>query len=181
MLEALTKQSIRQKMLYLRNGLSPEEHAQRSAAVVHQLWNALREAEIKTVHTFLPIRSEINILPLVERLLEEQITVIIPKTLPHQTLKHLQLSSLSSLVKGKYGTQFPTPEVEYKGVLDAIIVPGLAFSKEGYRLGYGGGYYDRFLAQHPHALQIGVGFWFQRLPDVPIESHDAKLSQVIVA
>jgi 5-formyltetrahydrofolate cyclo-ligase len=123
--------------------------------------------------------SEININPLLTWLLQEQITVVTPKTLRNRELQHLELNSLEELESGIFGTSHPANSVEYTGNYDLIIVPGLAFDANKYRLGYGGGYYDTFLAENPVAFTVGIGYPFQQLKEIPKEAHDACLDLVV--
>ena len=60
-----------------------------------------------------------------------------------------------------------------------IITPGLAFDASNYRLGYGGGYYDSFMVNHPDAWKIGICYPFQKVPKVPIEEHDLQLDKIL--
>jgi 5-formyltetrahydrofolate cyclo-ligase len=91
------------------------------------------------------------------------------------------VSALSELLPGRFGIREPrtglTPER-----LDLIVVPGLAFTAAGHRLGHGAGFYDRFLsALPPTTVKIGVCFEFQLLPEIPHESHDALVDAVVTA
>jgi 5-formyltetrahydrofolate cyclo-ligase len=84
-------------------------------------------------------------------------------------------------VRGPLGALEPppaAPEVP-PAEIDAIVVPGVAFSADGHRLGRGGGYYDATLAALPHALRVGLAFDVQVLPDVPRELHDARLDVLV--
>ncbi|EPP34468.1 5-formyltetrahydrofolate cyclo-ligase [Chlamydia ibidis] len=69
---------------------------------------------------------------------------------------------------------FPTTDITH------VLVPGLAFDNDGYRLGYGGGYYDRWLAQHLHTLSIGIGYREQHVPYLTRESHDFPVSSLFL-
>ncbi|MFT4755084.1 MAG: 5-formyltetrahydrofolate cyclo-ligase, partial [Salibacteraceae bacterium] len=66
-----------------------------------------------------------------------------------------------------------------EGHYDLIIVPGLAFDNQNFRVGYGGGYYDGFLANQNEALKVGVFYGFQEVESVPTESHDLVLDSII--
>ena len=88
------------------------------------------------------------------------------------------------LTSGYCGILEPVPEIlEKKRVspekIDIVIVPGSVFDERGGRFGYGGGYYDRFLAKIPEALRIGLAFNLQMTPEAPIQSHDELLDYVI--
>ena len=78
-----------------------------------------------------------------------------------------------------YNTPYPSGDTEHLGPYDVIFVPGSGFDAKGYRMGYGGGYYDSFLAAHPAAYKVGVGFSFQRVGTLPVEDHDAEMDQVV--
>ena len=88
---------------------------------------------------------------------------------------------VSGLVKGRFGVLEPRHLVPVDPAkVDAWIVPGLAFTLDGGRLGYGGGFYDRLLSKaRPDARKIGVAYPFQILPAIPLESHDIRLDAVI--
>ena len=124
--------------------------------------------------------NEIDIKPLLEKLLSKNCTVVVPKTLKNRKLTHLILNSLDALEPGVYGTSHPENGIVFTGKIDLVIVPGLAFDEENYRLGYGGGYYDTFLAEYPTAFTVGVGYPFQKVKKVPKEAHDACLDTVFV-
>jgi 5-formyltetrahydrofolate cyclo-ligase len=79
------------------------------------------------------------------------------------------------MVPERFGTQRPDGRVAEPGV---IFVPLLAFDRRGYRLGYGGGYYDRTLIGLPHARAIGFGYAAQRVEHVPHEAHDIRLPRI---
>ena len=81
--------------------------------------------------------------------------------------------------RGKFGIPEPTTQ-PYEGHIDLIIVPAVAFDKEGHRLGRGGGYYDRFLKKYPRATLIGVGYDFQLVEKVPTERHDRKMHRIVL-
>lgn len=91
------------------------------------------------------------------------------------------ISALSELVPGRFGIREPVPGpiVEQP---DLILVPGLAFTAEGSRLGRGAGYYDRFLSTIPAStFKVGICFEFQRIAEIPQESHDVKMDAVVYA
>src|SRR5690606_13105140 len=104
-----------------------------------------------------------------------------PKSLPKRQLVHLRLRSLDDLEPGIFGTQHPKGDEAYSGPFDLIIVPCLACDRNGFRLGYGGGYYDTFLSQYPDAFTVGIIYPFQRFDVLPVEAHDIPLRKVLIA
>lgn len=147
--------------------------------ICSQLEQLVKEKKAKVVHAYLPMGTEIDIRPFLEKMLAENIKIMTPKTLPKRQLENLELHALDELEKGVFGTSHPANSSEYKENYDLIIVPGLAFDSHNYRLGYGGGYYDTFLAQHPKAFKAGIFYPFQKVNAVPKENHDVCLDTII--
>ena len=176
----LQKQKLRKELLLKRNNLISCEKLKYDTWICNALENIIFEHNCAVVHAYLPIGSEIDLRPLLANLLEKKIIVVVPKTLKDRCLEHLVLSSLDQLEQGLYGTCHPKERIVFQGEIDVIIVPGLAYDQEKYRLGYGGGYYDSFLAEHPNALSIGACYSFQKVAEVPRESHDACLDLLLV-
>jgi 5-formyltetrahydrofolate cyclo-ligase len=148
--------------------------------ICNSLWNSIKKHNFKKVHCYLPMGTEIDIKPLINKMLQAKITVVTPKTLPKRRLQNLVLSSLNDLEKGVFGTSYPANATAFIGTYDLIIVPGLAFNRSNYRLGYGGGYYDNFMAQHPTSKKIGICYPFQIIEEIPLELHDLKIDDVLV-
>jgi len=146
-----------------------------SEKICTQLWTYIITNEVKVIHSYLPMGSEVDVLPLLKLALDHGLKVISTKTLKKRQLQHLIVSDLENMEEGIYGTSHPKNAEEYFGTYDLILVAGLAFDESHKRLGYGGGYYDTFLAKHVDAKKLGVGFPFQIVEQVPIEEHDVKL------
>jgi 5-formyltetrahydrofolate cyclo-ligase len=89
-------------------------------------------------------------------------------------------TSPADLAEGAFHIMEPAgePFCDYERI-DVVLVPGMAFDAAGRRLGRGRGYYDRFLAAHPHVYKIGVCFPFQRVAEVPAEPHDVVMDEVV--
>lgn len=175
----IQKQRMRNQMLFKRAQLGKKEKQKYDHWVCQKLWDIINEHKYQNVHCFLPMGEEIDILPLIEKMLCEKIVVISPKTLPNRQLENLVLNSLHDLEKGVFGTRHPANSNKFQGQYDLIIVPGLAFDNSNNRLGYGGGYYDSFLSQHPQTYQLGIAYSFQKVEQVPSEFHDVKLDDVL--
>ncbi len=172
------KSAIRQQMLQHRRALSAVEADKASVAICQRAWQCIAAEKAETLHTYLPINREVNTLPLVKKCLEEGVTVVVPKTLPGRQLQHLVITGLTSLKKGVYGTLYPQGAPVFTGTPRIILVPGVAFDRQRNRLGYGGGYYDSFLQQHPGAITLGLGYHFQLIDKLPVEPHDVPLAGI---
>ncbi len=174
------KALLRSAMEAGRQRLSRSEREHYSSQICQVLWDLIRSRDARVVHSYLTMGREVNVLPLLQRLLDTGITVVAPKTLRKRQMTNLVVQSMQCMEPGVFGTYHPKDAVEYPGPYDLIIVAGLAFDRVGYRLGYGGGYYDTFLADHPHAWKVGVGYPCQLHDQVPVEAHDIRLDQVII-
>jgi len=173
------KKHMRSAIIKQRDALDSGFKKEYDTWICTQLAEIIANKKCTVVHAYLPMGNEIDIKPLLEKLLSKNITVVVPKTLRQRELQHLVLHSLNELESGIYDTSHPVKTTEYLGAFDLIIVPGLAFDNQNYRLGYGGGYYDNFLDQHPDALTIGICFPFQKVASVPIEANDVRLDSIL--
>jgi len=140
----------------------------------------VNELGCEYVHCYLPMGTEIDITDFIKELLVRGITVVTPKTLAKRKLENLVLNSLEEVEIGVFGTSHPTSGKVYGGSYDLIVVPGLAFDAENYRLGYGGGYYDTFISSQASSKTVGIFYPFQEVKQVPIECHDVQLDEVLV-
>lgn len=134
-----------------------------------------------TVLVYASIGSEMKTFQLIEKLLQLSKNVALPKSEDNGIMTFYQISSLKELIPGKYGIPEPSnvnnvPDITDKTV---CIVPGLAFTENGRRLGYGGGYYDRFLCANPHIFKIGYTYEDLIIPDIPVMPHDLKVNAIV--
>ena len=155
--------------------------AARSAAICQLVQGLPAYQAAAALHCFLPIRSEVDTRPLVVAALAAGKAVAVPVMGADGVLTHSWLDDLTAeaLVSGTHGTVRPRRlRPAYVGEWTLTIVPLLAFDRAGYRLGYGKGYYDQFLA-HANGLTVGVAFACQEWPELPHEPHDVPLALVI--
>lgn len=174
------KKSLRKEKLIERAQLNSSFKKEYDLWICQKLEQLIEANNYKTIHAYLPMGKEIDITPLLENLLAKGITIITPKTLPTRKLENRVLTSLTDIEKGVFGTTHPANTEEYKGTFDLIIIPGLAFDDNNYRLGYGGGYYDNFIVNHPNAYKLGIFYPQQKVKEVPTETHDIKLDRILV-
>ena len=166
-------------MLEQRNGIPKQEREVQSGLICQQLWELILSSKARVIHSYLTMGSEVNILPLLQKALEAGLTVVVPKTLRKRQIQNLVLHDLRHMEPGIFGTYHPEDSEEYLGKYDLVIVAGLAFDPEGYRVGYGGGYYDTFLATQQFARKIGVLYPFQLVEKVPREAHDIPVDVLL--
>ncbi len=132
-------------------------------------------------------RSEVETTLLLNNCLLKGKTVAVPLSVPEQSrlLAVAITDPAQDLFSGFRGIPEPIPSLVERRLLspesiDVVIVPGVVFARPGYRLGYGGGYYDRFLAQSaPQSYRIGLAFSLQLVDDIPVLPHDIPMDMVI--
>jgi 5,10-methenyltetrahydrofolate synthetase len=173
---ALTKPLLREQMREAKR-----QHADKmagwSAEIVEKLWQQIGESRV--VMAFWPLPDEVDVRPLIDRLVAEGRTVVLPKVTGDKTMELRRYTSQADLSEGAFHILEPVgePFVDYEQI-DVALVPGVAFDAAGHRLGRGRGYYDRFLAEHLAPRLIGVCFPFQRVAVVPVDAHDVVLDQI---
>lgn len=173
------KKGLRKSMLTRRRELAQVPKQAYDAWVCRELEELISQRQVKVLHAYIPLPGEIDIEPLLRTMLAAGVKVVSPKTLPKRRLENRILSSLEELEVGIMGTRHPAAAVVYDGPIDFVIVPGLAYDAARYRLGYGGGYYDTFLAAHPAAFRAGIFYPFQEVEAVPREAHDEQLHAIV--
>jgi len=180
----MDKQAWRNEMSALRRQFCPVHRAELSAALCQNLITALPSSPGQRVMAYLPIRGEVDLSAGLCFYEEQGVEIVLPKVMgagriepffcPPPWQQHVQAAS--------YGIREPmgkARQVEPESI-ELVLVPGLAFDREFYRLGYGGGYYDRFLPRlRPGALKIGVAFSFQVVEFLPHDAHDASLDALL--
>jgi 5-formyltetrahydrofolate cyclo-ligase len=179
------KDLVRKKILALRQKLSPWEVQEKSLKIFRKLIEREDYNKSSNIMLYMPFRGEVDTMPIICHCLENSKKVIIP--IAQKESKTLLLSELKApekeLAPGTYGILEPLPQFIRpfpKENLDLILVPAVAFDLKGFRLGYGAGYYDRFLASLPaKVLTIGMAFELQIVEEIPVEATDLPVDYVI--
>ena len=171
------KQSLRELLIQKRRMMSAEERTAQSALILSQLEKMTVFQEAKTVLLYYPKNNEVDVLPLFKRYKRDKV-LLLPVT-HRRGMTANPYEGNDKMHRGKVGIPEPTT-TPYEGEIDLIIVPAVAFDKQGNRLGRGGGYYDRFLKKQSHATFIGVGYDFQLVDEVPVRQHDQKMHRIIL-
>ena len=171
------KQSLRELLIQKRRMMSAEERTAQSALILSQLEKMTVFQEAKTVLLYYPKNNEVDVLPLFKRYKRDKV-LLLPVT-HRRGMTANPYEGNDKMHRGKVGIPEPTTP-PYEGDIDLIIVPAVAFDKQGNRLGRGGGYYDRFLKKQSHATFIGVGYDFQLVDEVPVRQHDQKMHRIIL-
>lgn len=171
------KQQIRSEMRQRLRELSVEEKKAASENIRKQI-SCL---PLTSCAIFVGTSTEPDLLTLIDD--HPEIRWFLPRVISSSKseMKFIHVDSKTELKKGAFGILEPTGEPISSGEIRTIICPGIAFTKNGSRLGQGGGFYDRYLSNAPHIKTIGVSFACQLLDDLPSEPHDIQISQILFA
>ena len=178
----MDKNLIRQTVLLQLRALSPLEKSQAESVMLESLlnWEVFKNAGV--IHIFISKPDEPDTRPIIEHCWSSGKKIAVPVVLPDTfDLFHSEIKSFDDLVSGMYGTQEPSSERRIKmnpEIFDLVIVPGVAFDRQGGRLGHGKGYYDRFL-EGTRAFRLALAFDCQLLKTVPTEIHDVPMNAIL--
>lgn len=172
------KAALRKAVLAKRRAFERTQRQQAESAIQQVLLTFLRTLDNKQVIAgYCPVNGEVNILPALQNIVSDH-SLALPVIVDKYT--SLQFNAWdgdeSSLTLGKYNI----PTARGPAVTPTIIlVPLVVATLTGQRLGYGGGYYDRTLAEFPNATTVGIAFDLQIMPELPVEPHDQPLQNLI--
>ncbi len=183
MTEAVT---LRKNILAARDQLSREEIAVKSQAIQKSLLNLEQIRNRQTIFVYVSFRSEVATFDLIDILLDMGKTIAVPITrVREKRLDAIRITNPTADLQPGY-CMIPEPKEELCRTsqiapeeIETILLPGSVFDERGGRFGYGGGYYDRFLAKIPAATRIGLAFDLQIIDKAPLNAHDQILDLVV--
>ncbi|BBK24681.1 5-formyltetrahydrofolate cyclo-ligase [Dialister hominis] len=175
------KKGLRQKMLAMRRALSANETESRSSSLKENILSLPEYKNAKKIMAFLAMKGESNLDGFIRQALLDGKEVYIPVCLPERQMEAGRLIDMEHFEKGPLGLRnLPAGyEVTSPESLDLVLIPGLAVSQEGIRLGMGAGYYDRYLARVPFEKRVAALWDFQVIPDIPSEPFDQKIAKIV--
>lgn len=178
----LMKRVLRREYVEKRAALSSEYRQRADESILKQLLDLEEFKAAKTVFCFVGTPDEIQTLPFIEEALDLGKTVCVPLCVSPRVMEARQILSTDELTQGRLGIQVPKENSTLipKDEVDLIVVPCLTCTEEGYRLGYGGGYYDNYLADSPGHSAI-ICYKPLIRDSLPLEDYDIRAKQVITA
>ncbi len=178
------KEELRKEIIARRRQLSPDYRQSKNEALVDKLVSLKPVKRADQILLYWPTGGEISPLGLMEAPAAKSKQYIFPRVEGNKLGLYEVQNSSAQMTRGTYELLEPDPElcspVKPQDV-DVIITPGIAFDRQRYRLGRGGGYYDRLLPGVFGSYSIGVGYQFQLLESIPREEHDQPVDRVVVA
>jgi 5-formyltetrahydrofolate cyclo-ligase len=175
------KRLLRARMRAARRSLPAEQRIRESAAAAACCDILLGQGNPAS---YVAMADEIDLGDLHARRWADSRPVLLPRVIGEGRLSWHAVLDAESLVVGSYGIREPDPNrwpaIELPHGT-TILVPGLAFTRDGHRLGQGGGFYDRLLEGRPDLRTIGVGFACQLVEEIPSAPHDRRLDCLVIA
>lgn len=169
------------RRLYKEKRADIPEKSEKDSAVADILLNSEIISNASVVLMYASFGTELGTDMIIDKLLSRKKTVALPLCGDNGKMTFHVINSISELNTGMYGIRepdksFPVPDIDRNTV---CVVPGLAFTEKGGRLGYGGGYYDRFTAENPDIFTVGLTYEELVVPYLPIMSHDLSVNAVV--
>jgi 5-formyltetrahydrofolate cyclo-ligase len=175
------KRELRKAILAARDQLTREQVARLSRQIRQRLFSQEAFQRARTILFFHTMGSEVDTRPMIEAALRAGKRVALPRVAACGCLELRQIRPEQRLQPGPMGILEPgsdcplVPDEE----VELVVVPAVVWDREGYRAGYGGGYYDRLLARLGRATRIGLGFELQVVEQVPREPHDLPVDLLL--
>lgn len=177
----MDKKELRRSIRERKRAMTEEEIVSRSEKLGVLFAQSEAYKNAKTIYGYLPYNQEVRTVPMLEQALKDGKKVAVPKVYGDE-MKFLYLDDLTKVSKGYAGIPEPIadgPVADDETAL--VLMPGLAFDPQGHRIGYGGGFYDKFLAAEPKHPTLALCYEFQMLPELDTEEHDIPVDTVLWA
>lgn len=168
------KKELRSRILAARKELAPDEVEARSRRICGKITESDFYAKATDICIYMPIRNEVDVKMLIDVAFADNKRIWIPKVMGDEMIFNAYEEDKLE-VSESFGILESTSEtilMPHENTL--IIMPGAVFDPEGGRIGYGGGYYDRYLEKHPECHTIAVGYEIQIVEEIPVEAHDVR-------
>ena len=174
----MDKKELRRQIREKKRAMTEEEICRRSLDLGKQFRASPQYQAARTIYFYLPYNQEVRTVPMLEQALADGKKVAVPKVYGEE-MKFLYIESMEGIEKGYCGIPEPVadgPVARDESAL--VLMPGLAFDSAGHRIGYGGGFYDKFLAAEPKHPTVALCYEFQMLPQLQTEEFDIPVDQV---
>ena len=177
----MDKKELRRQIRDQKRAMTLEE-IQSASQKLKELFLATEQYRgAKTIYGYLPYNQEVRTVPMLQQALADGKRVAVPKIYGDE-MRFIYLTDLAQVAKGYAGIPEPVADDPVADDPTALVLmPGLAFDKEGHRIGYGGGYYDKFLAEEPAHPTVALCYDFQIVKELPTEEFDIPVDLVLWA
>ncbi|MBO5837394.1 MAG: 5-formyltetrahydrofolate cyclo-ligase [Oscillospiraceae bacterium] len=177
----MDKKELRRKIREMKRAMTAAQIEIASKKLGQMFLTSAQYQKAKTLYGYLPYNQEVRTEPILEQALQDGKRIAVPKIFGDE-MRFIYLDDLSQVEVGYCGIPEPVndgPEADDETAL--VLMPGIAFDKEGHRIGYGGGFYDKFLAKEPDHPTVALCYDFQMVEFLETEEFDIPVDQVFWA
>lgn len=172
------KAVLREEYRRKRHALTEAQALERSARICRKLLTLPCFLQAETVYFYYPLGKEVSLLPAAEAALDMGKQVGFPKT-EGTYIRFYRLKSLQDVTEGRFHVMEPAGSELLTEPAPLILTPGLVFDEKRNRMGYGKGYYDRYGAEFPKAVRIGIAYELQMAERIAVDDHDLPMDAVL--
>lgn len=177
----MDKKELRQMVRQKKRAMTDEEIQMKSDLLEEKFLNSEAYRNAKAIYGYLPYNQEVRTVSMLQRALDDGKRVAVPKVYGDE-MRFIWMTDLSQVAKGYAGIPEPVADAPVADDSHALVLmPGLAFDREGHRIGYGGGFYDKFLTEEPEHPTLALCYDFQVFQEVKTEEFDIPVDSVIWA
>ena len=177
----MDKTALRAKIREQKRAMTEEEIVTSSQRLGELFAKSDLYKQADTIYGYLPYNQEVRTIPMLEQALRDGKRVAVPKVFGDE-MAFIYIEDFSQVEKGYAGIPEPIGDGPIAQDTKALVLmPGLAFDPQGHRIGYGGGFYDKFLEREPEHPTIALCYAFQMLPELQTEAHDIPVDCVLWA
>lgn len=177
-----SKKDIRSRIISLRDNLSLEERKNYNEEIYKKVLESEYYKKAKVIFIFVSYKTEVDTHAIIKRALEDGKRIAVPKIkTKKEGILPVEIKAFDELSPGNYGILEPVEDnIINKEEIDLILSPGVAFDKNGGRLGYGAGFYDRFISSFVKKIPVvAIGYKVQLVNEVPMDEFDMRVSDII--
>lgn len=177
----MDKTELRRRIRTQKRAMSAEEIVEKSRRLGALFADSELYRQASAIYGYLPYNQEVRTIPMLEQALRDGKRVAVPKVIGDE-MRFIWMTDLTRVEKGYSGIPEPVddgPEADDETAL--VLMPGLAFDAQGHRIGYGGGFYDKFLAREPNHPTLALCYDFQMLEHLETEEFDIPVDLVLWA
>jgi len=177
----MNKKELRSTIRARKRAMTGTEIQKKSEELARQLFETDEYRNARSVYGYLPYNQEVRTVPMLEQALREGKRVAVPKCYGEE-MRFIWLTDLNAVEKSPMGIPEPIadgPVADDETAL--VLMPGMAFDREGHRIGYGGGFYDKFLAREGNHPTLALCYDFQLLDRLETEEYDIPVDKVLWA
>ena len=174
----LSKKELRTQYKNLREQMNPEDVKKLSGQICRHLLESELFFRTQCIYAYYPLGNEVDICPVVEEAWKYGKQVAFPKVFG-ETMRFFEVKSFDRLSPGTFGVMEPEEKhpVDWKNPL--VLTPGVAFDRNGNRMGYGKGYYDRYFGSRQGAVMLGIAYEAQIAEKIPVGEYDRTLDGLV--